>query len=117
MAFHLAPGAVLRSDFSHFPVGQRPDGGWSKGNGPSDLETSYRVMRAFFMLKAQPDLEKLRGFLARFRESDGGYVPEPGKAADFAVIDAPDVNHWLYHFRPNACVETVIGGVTRWLAA
>ncbi len=37
---------------------------------------------------------------------------EPGKAADFAVIDAPDVNHWLYHFRPNACVRTVIGGVT-----
>src|SRR4029077_9116572 len=42
---------------------------------------------------------------------------EPGKAADFAVIDAPDVNHWLYHFRPNACVETVIGGVTPWLGA
>ncbi len=35
---------------------------------------------------------------------------EPGKAADFAVIDAPDVNHWLYHFRPNACVGTVIQG-------
>ncbi len=42
---------------------------------------------------------------------------EPGKAADFAIIDAPDVNHWLYYFRPNACVETVIGGVTRWRAA
>jgi imidazolonepropionase len=42
---------------------------------------------------------------------------EPGKAADFAVIDAPDVNHWLYNFRPNACVETVIGGITRWRAA
>lgn len=39
---------------------------------------------------------------------------EPGKAADFAVIDAPDVDHWLYHFRANACVRTVIGGVTRW---
>ncbi|HEX5962481.1 MAG TPA: amidohydrolase family protein, partial [Gemmatimonadales bacterium] len=39
---------------------------------------------------------------------------EAGKAADFAVIDAPDVNHWIYHFRPNACVMTVIGGVTRW---
>lgn len=37
---------------------------------------------------------------------------EPGKAADFAVIDAPDVNHWLYHFRPNACVNTVIQGTT-----
>jgi imidazolonepropionase len=35
---------------------------------------------------------------------------EPGKAADFAVIDAPDVDHWLYHLRPNACVATVIGG-------
>jgi len=41
---------------------------------------------------------------------------EPGKRADFAVIDAPDVNHWLYHFRPNACVRTVIGGETVWSA-
>jgi imidazolonepropionase len=39
---------------------------------------------------------------------------EPGKSADFAVMDSPDVDHWLYHFRPNACVMTVIGGVTRW---
>lgn len=39
---------------------------------------------------------------------------EVGKAADFCVIDAPDVNTWLYHFRPNACVRTVIGGVTAW---
>jgi imidazolonepropionase len=38
---------------------------------------------------------------------------EVGKAADFAIIDAPDVNHWLYHFRPNACVMTVIAGVAR----
>jgi imidazolonepropionase len=42
---------------------------------------------------------------------------EAGKAADFAIIDAPDVKHWLYHFRPNACVETVIAGVTEWRAA
>lgn len=40
----------------------------------------------------------------------------PGRRADFAVIDAPDVNHWLYHFRPNACVRTVIGGETVWEA-
>jgi imidazolonepropionase len=40
---------------------------------------------------------------------------ETGKAADFAVIDAPDVTHWLYHVRPNACVMTVAGGTTRWL--
>ena len=39
---------------------------------------------------------------------------EPGKAADFAVIDAPDVDHWLYHFRANACLRTVIAGETVW---
>ncbi len=27
---------------------------------------------------------------------------EPGKRADFLLIDAPSVNHWMYHFRPNA---------------
>lgn len=42
---------------------------------------------------------------------------EVGKAADFAIIDAPDVNHWLYHFLPNACVMTVINGIQRWKAA
>ena len=36
---------------------------------------------------------------------------EPGKAADFAIIDAGDVNQWLYLFHPNACRATVIGGV------
>jgi imidazolonepropionase len=41
---------------------------------------------------------------------------EPGKAADLAVIDAPDVNHWLYHLRANACRLTVIGGRTAWTA-
>lgn len=35
---------------------------------------------------------------------------EPGKQADFVVLDAPSVNHWLYHFRPNAAVSTCIRG-------
>ncbi len=30
----------------------------------------------------------------------------PGYQADFAMIDAPDINQWLYHFRPNACLTT-----------
>lgn len=41
---------------------------------------------------------------------------EAGKAADFALLDAPDVNHWIYHFRPNACVMAVVGGLQRWKA-
>jgi imidazolonepropionase len=36
---------------------------------------------------------------------------EPGKRADFAIIDAPDVAHWIYHFAPGSCVATYIGGV------
>jgi imidazolonepropionase len=35
---------------------------------------------------------------------------EPGKSADFALIDAPDVTTWLYHFQPNACAGTWIRG-------
>lgn len=35
---------------------------------------------------------------------------EPGKSADFALIDAPDVDHWLYHFRANACKYAVARG-------
>jgi imidazolonepropionase len=41
---------------------------------------------------------------------------EPGKAADFAVIDAADVTHWLYHLRANACRATVIAGAWGWSA-
>jgi imidazolonepropionase len=42
---------------------------------------------------------------------------EPGKAADFALIDAPDVNHWLYHLRANACRATVVAGSRGWTAS
>lgn len=35
---------------------------------------------------------------------------EPDKAADFALIDAPDVAHWLYHVRANACTATWASG-------
>jgi len=40
---------------------------------------------------------------------------QPGATADFAVLDAPDVNQWLYHLRPNACRATVVGGKTAWV--
>ena len=46
------------------------------------------------------------------REGEVGSL-EPGAAADFVVIDAPDVEHWLYHLRPNACAATVSGGTIR----
>jgi imidazolonepropionase len=35
---------------------------------------------------------------------------EPGKQADFALIDAPDVAHWLCHFRAERALATVKRG-------
>ncbi len=83
----LRMGVTLEKDRKDAAVaalraGQKSDGGWSEGDGPSDLGTSYRIMRAFFMLKEKPDLARLRGYLAKFRQPDGGYSPTPGGAAD-----------------------------------
>lgn len=33
-----------------------------------------------------------------------------GSQADLALIDAPDLNHWLYHFRANACTGVMKAG-------
>jgi hypothetical protein len=78
--------------------GQRADGGFGReGSAGSDLETSYRVMRAFVMLKEQPaEPERLRAFIAKCRNSDGGYGVSPGQPSTvggtyFAAI----VLHWL----------------------
>lgn len=35
---------------------------------------------------------------------------EPGKQADFALVEAESVNHWLYHHRPNAVRATWVRG-------
>jgi imidazolonepropionase len=34
----------------------------------------------------------------------------PGFEADITIIDAPSVNHWLYHFQPNACCGVIKSG-------
>lgn len=35
---------------------------------------------------------------------------QPGFQADITIIDAPDLNHWMYHFRANACHGVVKKG-------
>jgi imidazolonepropionase len=35
---------------------------------------------------------------------------QAGYQADFSLIDAPNLNHWLYHFRDNACTGVVKNG-------
>ncbi len=59
-------------------AGQRPEGSWSKDDGPPDLSSSYRVMRAMYMLKEKPDVDRLVGFINRCRHDDGSYALKPG---------------------------------------
>ena len=80
-------------------AGQRQNGGWGKADSEtaSDLDTTYRVMRCFMMLKARPDnVEGLRSFVAKCRNEDGGYGIAPGQLSSvggtyFAAI----ITHWL----------------------
>ena len=82
--------AVLRA-------GQRPDGGFGKADAPSDLESSYRILRCFAMLKARPtNVDGLRSFLAKCRNDDGGYGVSPGQPSNVGgVYYAAIIEHWL----------------------
>jgi prenyltransferase beta subunit len=78
--------------------GQRPDGGFGKsGPGGSELESAYRIMRAFAMLKEKPkDVEGLRKFIARCRNADGGYGVAPGQGSSVSgTYYAGIILHWL----------------------
>ena len=63
-------------------AGQRPEGAWSKDDSPPDLGASYRVMRALYMLREKPDVDRLLSFVKGFRQSDGSYASKPGGAGD-----------------------------------
>lgn len=78
-------------------AGQRSDGGFGKEQvKTSDLETGYRVMRAFFMLKHKPDIARLRSFVALCRNADGGYGVAPGQPSSVgATYFAGTILHWL----------------------
>lgn len=78
--------------------GQKTDGGWGKADGTnSDLETSYRVMRALHLLKEKPkDSMALTTFLANCRNKDGGYsVVAGGPSTMSGVYYASAINSWL----------------------
>lgn len=78
-------------------TGQRADGGFGKEQAKSsDLETSYRVMRAFVMLQEKPEVERLRAFVAKCRNADGGYGVAPGEPSSVgATYYAAIILHWL----------------------
>ncbi|MFO0845172.1 MAG: prenyltransferase/squalene oxidase repeat-containing protein [Gemmataceae bacterium] len=88
------PGAVVKA----LDAGQRDDGGFGKADVEgSDLETSYRVMRTYHMLKAKPKRAgDLRAFVAKCRNADGGYGVTPGTASSLGgTYFAGIILHWL----------------------
>jgi hypothetical protein len=79
-------------------AGQRADAGYGKpGATSSDLETTYRVMRAFAMLKDRPnDVKGLREFIAQCRNDDGGYGVAPRQPSTAGgTYYAAIIHHWL----------------------
>jgi prenyltransferase beta subunit len=76
---------------------QREDGAFGKGGVKgSDLESTYRVMRAFHMLKANPDNKAIHKFVARCRNDDGGYGVEPGQPSGVSgTYYAGTILDWL----------------------
>ncbi len=74
---------------------QNADGGFSAGGSSSDLAATYPVMRAFSMLKEKPDLARVRGFVERCRNADGGYGVTPGAASTVSgTYYAAVIQHW-----------------------
>lgn len=64
--------------------GQNKDGGFGKDDGgASDLETTYRIMRCYHMLKTNPPrADGVRELIAKCRNADGGYGVQPGKPSN-----------------------------------
>ncbi|MFO0823057.1 MAG: prenyltransferase/squalene oxidase repeat-containing protein [Gemmataceae bacterium] len=78
--------------------GQLADGGWNKkGEKASDIETTYRVMRAFMLLKEKPkDRNALRKFIEQHRNKDGGYATKPGDKSNMGgTYYATIITKWL----------------------
>jgi imidazolonepropionase len=89
---------------------------FNPGSAPS-FHLPFALTLACTLLRMTPS-EALKGATINAAravglEHDVGSL-EPGKLADFAVLDASDVDQWLYHLRPNACVMTGVAGVLSW---
>lgn len=90
----VVPKGVVKA----LDAGQRKDGGFGKEKvEESDLETSYRVMRTYHMLKAKPARAgDLKAFVAKCRNKDGGYGVVPGgPSSTGGTYFAGIILHWL----------------------
>jgi imidazolonepropionase len=111
---HQAPMPARRLIDAGVPVAIATD--FNPGSAPS-YHLPLALTLACTLLGMTP-AEALKGatlYAARavgLEPSIGSLVP--GKQADFAVIESDSVEQWLYHFQPNACSLTAIGGAPQW---
>jgi imidazolonepropionase len=85
---------------------------FNPGSAPSQ-DLPLALMLACTMSRMTPS-EAVKGATliaakAIRRDAEYGSI-EIGKRANFAELDAPDIDHWLYHFQPESCVRTWIDG-------
>ncbi|MBN9119206.1 MAG: terpene cyclase/mutase family protein [Planctomycetes bacterium] len=105
VAFNLRLGLTKReeSGAGHFlALGQREDGGWGKtGEKASDIETTYRVMRALTLVPKRSgekwfDAGAVRKFVDAHRNKDGGYATKPGEKSSMSgVYYCTIITKWL----------------------
>lgn len=114
---HQQPMPARKFIAAGVPVAVATD--FNPGSAPS-WDLPLAMMLACHLQRMTP-AEALKGAtsIAARAVGLGGQAGEVsvGQRADMAVIDSPDVNHWLYHFRPNACVLTVAAGEVCWQAS
>ena len=86
---------------------------FNPGSAPS-YDLPLAMMLACTMSRMTP-AESLKGatlLAAKAIGKDHEYGSiEVGKRANFAELQVPDVDHWLYHFESNSCAKTWIDGV------
>ena len=113
---HQAPMPARKFIEAGVPVAVATD--FNPGSAPS-WDLPLAMLLACHLQRMTP-AEALKGATSIAAKALGleGQAGEVvvGARADLAVIDAPEVNHWLYHFRPNACVLTVASGRVCWRA-
>jgi prenyltransferase beta subunit len=79
-------------------MAQRSNGGFGKDESlRSDLETTYRIMRALWMLDARPShVDDMHNFIHKCRNEDGGYGVAPGDPSSVSgCYYAAIITYWL----------------------
>lgn len=72
-----------KAAISTLQTAQQKDGAFIGADGKTtDLEATYRIMRAFYLLKEKPKhLDVLKAYLGKCQNPDGGFGRKPGDAS------------------------------------